>query len=191
MKLLKKHIIKIQIVFFVALNLSYAQHIKVPMDVQMKIIPKILSLDKNFKERKKGNYNLGIVYSSKQRNSMQIKDYFINSLEEKNMIVKKSVVNPVLINLAKITNIKKYLQDNKIDVIYITPLRGIDINIVTKICKEDKILSLTGVLDFMKNDISVSFDVKEKKLQIVINNETAKQEGTKFSSRLLRIAKLI
>ncbi len=191
MKIFKKHIIKIQFVFFIALNLSYAQHIKVPMDLQIKIIPKILSLDKNFKERIKENYNFGIVYSSKQRNSVQTKDYFINSLTTKNMVVKKSKVNPVLIDLAQITNIKKFFIDNRIDVIYITPIRGVDISVITEICKEEKILSLSGVLDFMANDISVSFDVQGKKIQIIINNKAAIKEGTKFSSRLLRIAKLI
>jgi hypothetical protein len=187
-----KHIILYLIYFFViALNFSYGQRIKAPMDVQMKIIPKVLSLDKNFASRVKGDFKIGVIYSSQQRTSVQIKNDFEDVAIKTNMLVKKSKVNAFFIDVSKITNIKKFLVDNKIDVIYVTPLRGVDISSIAKICKQEKILTVTGVLDYMQNDISVSFDIKDKKLQIVINNNAAKREGTNFSSRLLRIAKII
>jgi hypothetical protein len=193
MKFKNKHIIIFQIAFLIAINLSYGQHIKAPMDIQIKIIPKVLSLDKNFSTRKDSEYNLGIIYSSKQRNSVKIKKHFEDVTNERNMVVKKKKVNIMFIDIADINmvNIKKFLKDRGIDVVYLTPLRGFDIGSFSKICKEEKILSVTGVLDFMKDDISVSFDIQDKKLQIIINNNAAKNEGANFSSRLLRIAKLI
>ncbi len=192
MNKLNKHIILYLICFFViALNLSYGQRIIAPMDVQLKIIPKVLSLDKNFTSREEGDFKVGVIYSSMQRTSVQIKDEFEDAAINKNMFVKKTKVKTSFIDVSKITNIEQFLVDNKIDVIYITPLRGVDISSIAKICKQEKILTVTGVLDYMQNDISVSFDIKKKKLQIVINNNAAKREGTNFSSRLLRIAKIL
>jgi len=187
-----KHINLYLICFFlIALNLNYGQRIKAPMNVQLKIIPKVLSLDKNFNSRKEGEFKIAVIYSSVQRNSAQVKDNFNNATIKKNMFVKKTKIKTFFIDVSKITNIEEFLIDNKIDVIYITPLRGVDISSIAKVCKQEKILTVTGVLDYMENDISVGFDIKGKKLQIVINNNAAKREGTNFSSRLLRIAKIL
>ncbi|MCP5062510.1 MAG: DUF4154 domain-containing protein [Ignavibacteriae bacterium] len=157
----------------------------------MKLIPKVLSLDKNFSSRKEDQFNLAVLYSSVQRNSSEIKDEIKEKLKKNNMFVKTTKVIITFIDLVKTINIEEYLKENKIDVVYITPLRGVDINSIANICKEEKALTVTGVLDFMENEISVSFDIKDKKLQIIINNDAAKLEGTNFSSRLLRIAKII
>ena len=192
MKIINKNIILYLIIFIaLSLNLSYGQRIKAPLDVQLKLIPKVLSLDKNFDSRKEAQFNLAVLYSSLQRNSSEIKDEFKDAIKKKNMFVKTTKVNTTFIDIAKTPNIGKYLKENKIDVVYITPLRGVDINSIAKVCKEEKALTVTGVIDFMQNEISVSFDIKDKKLQIIINNDAAKLEGTNFSSRLLRIAKVI
>jgi len=192
MKLFNKNIILYLILFIaLSLNLSYGQRIKAPLAVQLKLIPKVLSLDKNFISRKEDQFNLAVLYSSLQRNSSKTKNEFNDAIKKKNMFVKTTKINISFIDIAKTPNIEKYLNDNKIDVVYITPLRGVDINSIAKTCKNEKALTVTGVLEFMQNEISVSFDIKDKKLQIIINNTAAKLEGTNFSSRLLRIAKVI
>lgn len=192
MKLIKLNInLFILIVFYFASGIIFAQHIKAPIDVQFKIIPKIISLDKTLKLRETDGLTLGLIYSSEQRSSMQTKEIFTQLLTKNKMNVLKKEMKIIFIDISKITNIKKYLSDNKIDIVYFTPLRGIDIDSISKTCKEDKILTLSGVLEFMQHDLSVSFDIINKRLQIVINNEAAKREGTIFSSRLLRIAKIM
>ncbi len=49
MKFLNNHIVKIiALAFLLIVNTSIAQRIKVPVDLQLKVIPKIISLNKNF-----------------------------------------------------------------------------------------------------------------------------------------------
>ena len=56
---------------------------------------------------------------------------------------------------------------------------------------ESQISTLTGVSNFFSdNNVSVGFDLKNNKLQITINLESAKAEGADFSSRLLSISKI-
>lgn len=188
----KKHIILFVILVLVStVSVNYAQHLKAPLDLQIKIIPKILSLDKNLKEREKNDFNLGVLFSSKQRSSVETKNKFMKLLLENKMLVMRKEIRVKFIDISNIANIKQYLSDNKIDIAYITPMRGVDISNIAESCKEEKILTITGVMDFMKDSISVGFDIINKKLKIIINNESAKKEGTIFSSRLLRLAKLI
>ncbi len=192
MKLNNKNIILLLFaLLIISAEVNYGQHIKAPIEVQMKIIPKILSLDKNFNYKKDDEYNIGIIYSSNQRNSVKIKKELEIAVKNKTIFIKKTKVKATFIDLSQITNLEKYIKEYDLNVIYITPLRGVDISSLSKICKQEKILTITGVLDFMQAGISVSFDIVNKKLKIVINNDSAKSEGVIFSSRLLRIAKLI
>ena len=48
------------------------QRVKAPIDLQLKIIPKILSLEKNLVRSNEKNYNLSVLYSKEQRNSAQV-----------------------------------------------------------------------------------------------------------------------
>ena len=83
------------------------------------------------------------------------------------------------------------LRENKINVLYITPLRGLDVSKITSICKTASVLSISGVVEYIESDVSVILDIDDNKLKILINQKSAKSEGVDFSSRLLRIAKII
>lgn len=169
----------------------FGQRNKVPVDVQIKVIPKILSLNKTFLNNKVDNLNSMIIYSNEQRNSKQVFDDFNNSLKEKKIIVNSRILKILSFDIKKLKGLRKYIKDNHIKVLYITPIRGVDISSITKICREEDVLTITGVDEYKENMVSVILGLNKSKLQIMINQKSAKSEGANFSSRLLKIATLI
>lgn len=193
MKLLNNHIIKFLFVSIILIaNTSIAQRIKVPVDVQFKVIPKIISLNKSFSFNSgETDLNIAVLYSSQQRNSKQVYEDINNYLNDNGIVVKGKLTKILSLDISLNNNLEDYLRENKINVLYITPLRGLDVTKITSICKTANVLSISGVVEYLESDVSVILNIDDNKLQILINQKSAKREGADFSSRLLRIAKII
>ena len=183
--------IALTILFLLGLSSSFAQTVQVPLEVQVKVIPKILSLNKSFKLKNGETFNSTIVYSSTQRNSKRIYDGFKKLLAEKEIKLKNHPANFFSIESNSIENLRDHIQTNNIQMLYITPMRGVNIEDITKLCKEENVLTITAVEEYEANNISVILSLEKSKLKIKINQKSAKSEGADFSSRLLKIAKLI
>ena len=193
MKFLNNHIVKLlAVLLLLIVNTSIAQRIKVPVDVQLKVIPKIISLNKSFSfESNENALNIAVLYSSQQRNSKQVHEDINNNLNSGGIVVKGKLTKFLSLDISAKNNIEDYLRENKNNVLYITPLRGLDVSKITSICKTASVLSISGVVEYVENDVSVILDIDDNKLKILINQKSAKSEGVDFSSRLLRIAKII
>ncbi|HSP86851.1 MAG TPA: YfiR family protein, partial [Ignavibacteriaceae bacterium] len=80
---------------------------------------------------------------------------------------------------------------SKAKIIFILPLKGIEIKDIPEITKKEKILTFSGIPEYIKNGIAVCLDIKEGKPSIVINLATSKKEGTEFTSQLLNLSRVI
>lgn len=168
------------------------QRVKVPVELQTKIIPKILSLNKSFDFNHDNKYiNAIILYNSNQRNSKQVFDDFILKVNGERIRIKNKEVKLHSYDIAKHNNLREFLKSNNINVLYLTPLRGVDINEVVNICKEEKVLTITAVEEYFEKGVAVLINLEQQKLKIVINNKVAKESGAEFSSRLLKIARVV
>lgn len=192
MKKKSKHILKfiLAITLFTS-TLSIGQRVKAPIDIQMRIIPKILSLEKNLAHSDDKYFNVSVLYSKDQRNSDQVFTSFTDAVNKFGIPIKNKEAIVLPFDISSKGSFRTFLKTNNIKLLYITPLRGIDISEITKICREESVLTFTGVEDYIENNVSVVLSLKDNKLQIMINSKSSKQEGADFSSRLLRIAKLI
>ena len=180
------------LILIVSLQPLVAQRIKVPIDLQLKVIPKIISLNKNFSFNENAEViNLSVLYSSEQRSSQQVYEEFEKKEKIIGMNIKGKNANVLSIDISSISNLREYLIENKIDVLYITPLRGVDIAKIRSICDEVDVLTISGVAEHIESNVSVVLDLENNKLQITINQKSAKSEGVDFSSRLLKIAKIV
>ena len=190
--ILKVKYILIFFLFIGTSNSSFAQEITVPIDVQLEILPKILLLNKAFDfENQDEVIKVGILYSSMLRASTNVKDEIFAQNPDQEFLLGNKKVFILPINISEIDDIKTFITTSKINVLYFTPLRGYNISTLTKICKDEKIITVSGVSDYVEEyDISVGFKLENNKLQIIINLESAKTEGANFSSRLLNVSKI-
>jgi len=170
-----------------------AQDMAVPIAVQYPLFLKILSFDRSLKTRVGDELIFGIVYQEKFRNSLISKDQFVDAV--KNSPDKR--INDIKISHVPIEidgmDLESAILKNgtDIDILYFTPMRAIDIKKLTDLSRKRKIMTMTGVIDFVEMGLAVGIGMKGKKPLIVINLSAAVSEGVDFDSRLLRLARVI
>jgi hypothetical protein len=168
------------------------EEMEVPVDIQIPLFLKILTYDRNLKERVGDEIVMGVVYQEKFRKSLNVKTqlekYLANSKEDK---IDDVPFRYVSINLSSLSMFKAILAREKVDIVYIAPLRAVAVETLAADCRSMGITSLTGVPAYCELGIAISIGSKGESPQIIINLPGAQSEGADFRSQLLKLAKVI
>jgi len=161
-------------------------------EVHIKLLTKVMAMDKNFNlESGRDNVKIGIIFSGKNRNSVKVKNEVLTLIKKSQLKVKDIEIDFIELNLGSYKSIEDMIKLNELEGIFITPLRGYDINEITRICKKYKVISFTNDIEFTEHGVSITFDIADKKTKILINIDSAEAEGAKFSSNLLKIVEIV
>jgi hypothetical protein len=163
----------------------------VPVDVQLSLFSKILTFDRNLKTRVGEEIVVGIVYQGKFRKSLNVKDEIENFKNQFLSKIDEIPVRYVSIDISEESDLANTISKNSIDILYITPVRALDLEVITIVSRTKHIITLTGVPDYVESGLSVGIGVKGGKPQIMINLSAAKAEGIDFNSKLLNLAKVV
>ncbi len=169
-----------------------SQVIEVPVKIQYEILTKVLSFDKELRNHDSAQLTIAVIYQRDVTVSEALYAEFfevVNNTEE--LIIQNLKVRCISIDLSSEKNLRLIVSKSKIDVFYIAPLRAFDIRTILKLSSEQSILTTTGVKEYIDAGVSVGIGTKRNRPQIVINLPQAKAEGADFSSRLLKLAKII
>lgn len=169
------------------------QEIETPVDVHIPIFLKVLGFDRNLGKRAKNGDEivLGIVFQAKFRKSLNVKNQAEKFLEQlTGSKIGDIPLRIVTLQLDDLANLKTDLLKEKVTVLYITPLRAVDILDLVSICRSFHITSLTGVPEYCETGVAVSVASKGGSPLIIINQDAAETEGADFSSQLLKLAKI-
>jgi hypothetical protein len=171
---------------------SFAQEMPLPIENQVPLFIKILNYDRQFKTRISNSVVIGILYQNKFRASSIAKDEFIKYLflnSENSIDGKPFSCIPIEYN--NLENLEKLAGEKNLNILYVTPMRSTDIIKVSRICRENKIISISGVPEYIREGLSVGLDMKSDNPKILINLDAAKSEGADFKSQLLKISEII
>lgn len=172
--------------------ISFAQEMSVPAKLQYQIFLKILTFDRNLRDRVGDEIVIGIIYQSNFRKSWKVREEIVEAINESPEKKLEDIpIRYVTINLSGENDLKEIISRNKVDIFYITPIRAFDLRTITVMSRAKKILTLTGVTDYVELGIAVGLGLKRQKPQIIINLTAAKAEGSDFSSKLLNLAKIV
>ena len=185
---------QIIILFFVLSffpRLSFSQEIKAPVKIQSALLLKILDFDRNLNKEGGDEIIIGIFYQGKLKESQKIKDDFKNEIL---FYSKKSDkyrnIEFVAIDIEKL-DLQPIARKYNIDLIYITQLDPHQVKSIINFAQKNKIWTVSGELDYVEFGIAVGFGLNENKPQIIINLAESKAQGANFSSKLLKLAKII
>lgn len=168
-----------------------AQYIEVPVEVQYPLLLKILTFDRNLKSRVGAELVLGVVYQGKYKASEQAKNLFIRQLQQSAINRVEGIpIRPTTIDLDQ-SDLGAFITAEKVDLLYILPLRAYDLAQISQTSSSYKVLTLTGVPAYVEAGMAVGIGVKGDRPQIIINLSAAKKAGADFSSQILKLAKVI
>lgn len=165
-----------------------AQEMVVPVTTQAALFSRILAFDRALAARNHGDLVIGILYQSRFRESLNTKDVLVDVEAEARPFLG---VRYVPIEVGDGADLGTLLEANEIDVLYIAPLRAVDLADVTAVTRVRSILTFTGVPEYVAAGIAVGIGARGGRPHILINLSAARAEGADFSSELLKLAQIV
>jgi hypothetical protein len=169
-----------------------AQDMAVPMNVQVPLLLKILTFNRAQPLKTGDEVVIGIVYQGRFRTSLNAKDEFLKEMgSSSTMRLHHKPIRCLPIDLGDAGDLAGAMAGAHVDFFYVTPLRAVAMDIIAGVSHAKKIVTLTGVPDYVEAGLAVGIDSKGEKPLIVINIKAAKAESADFSSQLLKLSKVI
>ncbi|MDT3740013.1 MAG: YfiR/HmsC family protein [Candidatus Kapabacteria bacterium] len=169
---------------------SLSQQLSTPVSVHLPIMLKSLDYDRNLKN--KNIIRIGIIYQENFRSSFNTKNQVINIAKE---LESKANSNFQFefegININKSDDIRDFIKTGNYDVVYIAPLRSVNVENLANILRQNKILALTGIAEYIIYAIPFIVDLDDNKPRLVIDLNNSKLSGADFNVSLLKLAKVI
>lgn len=167
-----------------------AQKMVVPVKLQLAILLKALTYDRNLKEKAGGEILMAVCYHQEQERSVEAKDQLLEAIKASPVdSIEDIPLRFTSVNMQK-DDLAAVITRYGVDVLYVTPLSTAAVESITTVSREKKTTTVTGVPDFVKSGVSVAIGIEGDKPQIIINLPAAKAEGADFSSQLLKLAKI-
>jgi len=169
-----------------------AQEMAIPVGTQVELIVKILSFDRSLKPALGGKIVMGVLYQSKLRSSTDAMEEVVGTSTELPADgFDSSRIQCVPLELTSMTDLERELDLNQIDVLYLTPMRAVEISSILRVTASRRILTLTGVPDYVEEGVSVGIGIRGDRPLIMVNLQSTKREGADFNSHLLKLAKIV
>lgn len=168
-----------------------AQSVSVPVEKQFPLLMKSIGFDRNFGEKVENNKTIviGIVYQEKTRKSSNFKDQLIRAvLDLENQDLSKYDITYRLIPIDEGLTEDVRIKIQSSSIMYVTPLRGVDVEDLGEISRANNVLSVAMVPDDCRAGLSMSFEQTGPRPKLLIHLRAARAEGCNFSSQLLKIA---
>jgi len=189
--MMTKQVVLAILLFFFPLQWGNAQQMVVPVQIQIPLLIKVVSLQKNISSLKEV-YTIGIFFQKTFSKSEKAKDEIIAMGRKKGLSLLNGIpVQFVPVEVSSEKDFAQIIKDKQINAVYVTPLHSININLISEFARHRNILSMTGVPEYVEEGISVGVSAEGEKPQIVINVTASKEEGAEFSSKLLNFARII
>jgi hypothetical protein len=169
-----------------------AQDVAVPVEVQVPLFLKILTFDRNLLRQRHGELVVGILYQSRYRTSADVADAVRHAVEgsaERPAGVAR--LRAVELDLDRIPDLEQALRQDSVSVLYVSPLRAVELDRVTTVTRPGRITSLTAVPSYVEDGVAVGLDLQGDRPRIVVNLGAAKAEGADFGAQLLKLARVV
>jgi hypothetical protein len=156
----------------------------VPVDVQTELFLNIGKHDRAFDPKK--SIVLGIVYQEQFPESVAAKNAAIEAVKSRNL-----PITCVALDARSQQALRKRLTETEANIVYVAPLRAIDVGDIGRITRQRGIRTVTGVPEYVDLGIAVGIGLRNQRPLIIINLEAARAEGASFSSQLLSLARIV
>jgi hypothetical protein len=169
-----------------------AQSMATPVEVQVPLLLKILNFDRSLTADIQRNLVVGVLYQAGYRTSAQVADDVRRTLlEQPQQGVGAWTVHVVPINLDHPEDLDSVLSQQRVMVLYVSPLRATSLRKISGAARAKQITTLTGVPNYVEDGLAIGIDLQDERPQIIMNLAASKAEGADFTSQLLQLARLV
>jgi hypothetical protein len=167
-----------------------AQRMPIPVRVQVPIFLKTLTFDRNY-QGEDDTLVIGVLFQGRVRSSVDAKDEFVAVFEESPKSVEGCPIRIEPIDLSETPDLKTEVVLHKVRVLYVAPLRAYDIEKISSVTRDLKVLTMSGVTDYVESTLSIGVGARGDHPSLLINLRSSKAEGTDLDPQLLQVARII
>jgi hypothetical protein len=164
---------------------------RVPFDVQVPLVLKALTYDRNLKTRSGEQVRIAVVSPAKA--SREVTEEFLSSVSS----LPDRTVNGLPVTFREITvadeaGFDQALRGGRWAAAYVLPgFRADELSQVKRVCASRQVLAVAAEVDDVERGMAFGVGAAGGKPQIVVNLPNAKASGTDFDLALLRLARVI
>ena len=171
---------------------ALADTMPVPPELQVPLILKILTYDRNFDSRAQAEVRVGIVFVAADPSSLKAKNEVADVFQRFSAkTVRSLAIKYNVIEFMSDSQVADAARSNEINVFYVAPGNSRNLETLRRISQSRRIVTTTGVPPYVEQGIAVGIGVEQDKPHILINLPSSKAEGSEFDASLLRIAKVV
>lgn len=165
-----------------------SQEMDLPASIQAPLILKIASFDRRLASRAGDEVVVAVVYQGGYRTSARSRDELLQSLAGPTTVAGRTV-RTLSIDIDT-KSLAAELEKEKPLIVYVAPLRGMDIATIAAATRTAGATTITGVVRHFADGLAVGLGVKGERPRIMINLTQSRLEGADFRSDLLRLAQV-
>ena len=171
---------------------AFAQEMPVPADLQAGLLLKLLPYDRALKERAGAEVVVVVVYQPRFRLSSEARHDFVRTLEhDAGGHILGLPLRLVELQLEESTDLAAELKRTAADIVYLTPLRAVDVEALARAAREARVLSFTGVPEYVFRGVMVGIAERKSRPLPMINLGAARAAGVDLRSELLNISEIV
>ena len=172
---------------------AHAQEMAAPAEVQIPLLFKILTFDRRLGDRAPGNdIVIAVVFQTGFRSSLVARNQIVDALKAmQDSTISGHPVHWVAVEWKDAEQLRLALIRERTDVVYLTPVRGVDLDPITRVARAGRMTTFTGVPLYVEQGVALSVGIVREHPQIIVNLPATRAEGSDFTSQLLRLCKVI
>ncbi len=171
----------------------FAERMPVSASQQVDLIQKILKQDRSIGNQSDGVITIGLVYFPGDSRLMDAeKTEILNAFHSLDgHKIKGKQIKTVEIKFESMNAFKQQCSNAGVDVLYLMPAEKSRIRPLTQYSSQQKILTISGMIDHMTQWVSIAVSKAGDSNKIFLNLEQSKTEGASFPANFIKITQLV
>jgi len=172
---------------------AHAQEMAAPAEVQIPLLFKILTFDRRLGTRPPGKVIvIAVVFQTGFRSSLVARNQIVDALKAmQDSTISGHPVHWVAVEWKDGEQLRLALIHERTDVVYLTPVRGVELDPITRTARAGGMTTFTGVPLYVEQGLALSVGIVRERPQIIVNLPATRAEGSDFTSQLLRLCRVI
>ena len=168
------------------------QDIAVPVELQLPLFRKVLTFDRNLDKRPDGELVVCVLYQSRFRRSLAVKNDFFDCLgKHPYETLGRFTLRYEAVDMSETPDWIAEAADRHASILYIAPLRAVDVRTIFQKSQSHRWVTWTGVSAYVDAGCAIGIVLKGERPSIRVNLPASKSEGMDFSSQLLNLVQVV
>jgi hypothetical protein len=166
-----------------------AEGANVPPGVQAQLVSKVPAYDRGFRARAAPRVHVLVLYKAASPESVRLAKLVTAALEQQ-VDIAGLPHGASALAYSDPAALAAETKKRSASIVYVPPGFSSDLDAVCGVLQPLKVMTITPVSEYVRRCLVLGFELESGKTKLVVHLENSKKSGIRFSSELLRLAKV-